>query len=151
MTMPRLSPDEARLDVAAAHVQAQATRLRQRLAAAPAPQAPIRNPFAFAARERPARVTAPRFQPPPSTIRQEPVAPELELALLGIAEDDTPSGIRRTALIGGADDELIMAAEGETVAGRYRVTGVGADTVELTDLTTGATRRLALKSPVSPL
>jgi hypothetical protein len=150
--MPRLSPDEARLDVAAADVQAQATRLRQRLAAAPAPQAPIRNPFAFAAHDRPARATAaPRVQPPLSAIRQETVAWEPELALLGVAEDNTPSGIRRTALIGAADDELIMAVEGETVAGRYRVTGVGADAVELTDLTTGATRRLALRSPVSPL
>jgi hypothetical protein len=38
-----------------------------------------------------------------------------------------------------------MVVAGETVGARYRVTAVGADAVELSDLVTGATRRLALR------
>jgi hypothetical protein len=38
-----------------------------------------------------------------------------------------------------------MVAEGQELAGRYRVSAVGADAVELKDLVTGATRRLALR------
>ena len=38
-----------------------------------------------------------------------------------------------------------MLTDGEELAGRYRVSAIGADAVELTDLVTGAMRRLALK------
>jgi hypothetical protein len=44
-------------------------------------------------------------------------------------------------------DELLMATEGQVLAGRYRVGKVGPDGVELVDVVTGATRRLVLKSP----
>jgi hypothetical protein len=45
----------------------------------------------------------------------------------------------------GSGDDLVMATEGQTIVGRYRVEKVGPDAVELVDLTTGATRRLFLK------
>jgi hypothetical protein len=39
-----------------------------------------------------------------------------------------------------------MVKEGEILGGRYRVVAVGADAVELSDLVTGAVRRLGLRS-----
>jgi len=71
-------------------------------------------------------------------VAEEPPAPDL--VLIGFAEE----GTTRTAMLGSAD-ELLMVTEGQTVAGRYRVAKVGADAVELIDLTTAATRRLLLK------
>jgi hypothetical protein len=73
-------------------------------------------------------------------------APEPDLVLVGLAED----GSTRTAMI-GSGEELLMATEGQTVAGRYRVAKVGPDAVELVDLETGATRRLSLKLQASLL
>jgi hypothetical protein len=138
--VPRRSADSMQLDTVALGVQSQAARLRQRLAVAPAPRAPIRNPFTFAARE-PVPVAA-RPQALAMPVAADPPLPELELVLLGVAEE----GSARTAMI-GSGDELLMATEGQTLAGRYRVAKVSADAIELVDLVTGATRRLFLKSP----
>jgi hypothetical protein len=138
--VPRRSADSMQLDNVALGVQSQAARLRQRLAVAPAPRAPIRNPFTFAARE-PVAVSA-RPQALAMPVAADPPLPELELVLLGVAEE----GSARTAMI-GSGDELLMATEGQTLAGRYRVAKVSADAIELVDLVTGATRRLFLKSP----
>jgi len=68
---------------------------------------------------------------------------EPDLVLLGVAQE----GSVRTAMI-GSGDQLLMATEGETVVGRYRIAKIGPDAVELIDLGTGATRRLSLRSPV---
>jgi hypothetical protein len=140
--LPGPSPGDAQLDVVAAGVQSQAVRLRQRLAAAPAPGASIRNPFAFAAREVTEPLAVRRASVP---VAPPPVAePEPDLVLLGLAED----GSTRTAML-GSGDELLMVTEGQTVVGRYRVAKVASDAVELIDLTTGATRRLFLKLQAS--
>lgn len=72
--------------------------------------------------------------------------PEPNLVLIGLAED----GTTRTAVIQSGDD-LVMATEGQTVVNRYRVTKVSPDAIELTDLLTGTTRRLFLRSQASPL
>jgi len=141
--VPRRSAESMQLDAVALSVQSQAARLRQRLAAAPMPQAPTRNPFTFAAREPvgpPAASARPRT---PAAPVADPPLPEPALVLLGVAED----GSTRTAMV-GFGDELLMASEGQTLAGRYRVAKVGADGIELVDLGTGATRRLFLRSPV---
>jgi hypothetical protein len=139
---PERSREIAQLDAIASNVQSQASRLRHRMAAAPAPQAPFRNPFVFL--ERDARPVVARREPRPAVAPPEPVVPvELDLDLLGVAEE----GTTRTAMI-ALGDELLMVTVGNDVAGRYRVAAVGPDVVELTDLATGATRRLALKSPV---
>ena len=66
--------------------------------------------------------------------------------LLGLAEE----GATRTAMI-ESGDELLMATEGQTIVGRYRVSKVGPDAIELIDLATGTTRRLFLKSQASLL
>lgn len=139
---PRLSSDDARLDSIAADVQSQAVRLRNRLASAPAPGAAIRNPFAFAAREVTDLPVARRMPVATPPVVEEP--PEPDLVLVGFAEE----GSTRTAMLGSGDD-LLMATEGQTIVGRYRVSKVGPDAVELVDLTTGATRRLFLKLQAS--
>jgi hypothetical protein len=140
--LPRRSAEAEQLDVVAANVQSQALRLRERLAAAPALQGPVRNPFAFVEREAPPPPAASKPAQTPAFIQR--LIAEPDLVLLGVAEE----GSVRTAMIGSCD-ELLMATEGETVAGRYRVSKVSADAVELIDLGTGATRRLSLRSPVS--
>jgi Tfp pilus assembly protein PilP len=141
---PRPSPESTELDSVVVNVQAQTSRLRQRLAGAPSPQAPMRNPFTFAA-----RATAPALPPrapKPASVVENPPLPELDFVLIGIAEQ----GTTRTAMI-ESGDELLMATEGQTLAGRYRVAKVSVDALELVDLESGATRRLFLRSPASLL
>jgi hypothetical protein len=129
----------------AADVQAQTARLKARLAEAPAPQEPARNPFAFASRD----AVAPRGRRAMKPVEAEPQAPlvpaEPAIDLVGVAESQTPTGVVRTAIISALSGDLFLVKEGETIAARYRVKSVGSDAVELTDLTTGAVRRLALR------
>lgn len=142
-TVETRSPDSVQLDALAVDVESQTLRLRQRMATAPAPRPTIRNPFEFVV-----------VEPRPPVSERKPVAtaftidapPEPNLVLIGMAED----GSTRTAMI-QSGDELVMAAEGQTIVARYRVTKVGADAIELVDLVTGTTRRLFLRSPASLL
>jgi hypothetical protein len=128
----------------ASDVQAQAARLRERLASAPAPQQPLRNPFAFAPRPQPRRSrpsTAVNSAPVPSVV----LYPEPALSLIGVAEDGTPDEIVRTAIITAEDGELFMVTVGQSIGARYKVQAIGADVVELSDLINGSVRRLALR------
>jgi hypothetical protein len=131
------------VDDLAANMQAQTKRLRQRLASAPLPQQPVRNPFAFRPTAPPPmrpvathQVVAP---PPVVVVPTEPV-----LTLIGTAEDHRPEGIVRTAMIATQGQELIVAAVGDTVVQRYKVTSIGSEAIELADSVTGNVRRLAL-------
>src|SRR6185436_4301006 len=68
--IPKSSADGEALGAIASDVQSQATRLRHRLATAPAPQAAVRNPFEFgsrAAARRPPRVAAAVTDAPAAT------------------------------------------------------------------------------------
>jgi hypothetical protein len=144
--------DRARLAAASgtqalsAEVQQQATRLHQLIAEAPAPTNNPRNLFAFGAPRtapsKPNLVEATSLEAP-----APPAAPASPaLLLMGIAEDAKPDGVQRTAVISGDGDALFMVKEGDTVADRYRVAKIGADAVELEDLTVkGSIRRLALR------
>jgi len=128
----------------AADVQAQAKRLRDRMESPPSPQQPLRNPFEFAPREprrqRAASSTAPSLVPPGSA-----AIPEPPLTLVGVAEQQTPAGVVRTAMITADSDELFMLAEGDVLGGRYRVKTVASDSAELTDLVSGSIRLLSLR------
>jgi hypothetical protein len=133
-------------DAIAAEIQSEAARLHARIATAPTPARALRNPFAFGG----ARVS--REAAGPSTAQATvaanavpTAAPIPELLLMGIAEETSPAGPHRTAIIGGAGDALFMVVEGDAVAGRYRVTKIGADAVELEDQVTKAYRRIALR------
>lgn len=135
-------------DILAADVQSQAERLHERMAEAPAPSRAVRNPFAFGERAPRPAPRAPRGDEVHNTAAAgpapaEPLTPAL--LLMGIAEETTASGPRRTAIIGGEADALFMVVEGESFAGRYKVTKIGADAVELEDQVTKGYRRLALR------
>jgi hypothetical protein len=141
---PPRTPAGSTIEPIAFDVQAQADRLHRRLSAAPVPRTPVRNPFVFSSRQPQERRTAPRVAPPP--VETAPVAiAEPELVLIGVAEQKTPAGIVRTAMIQGPAQELLMVKVGEMVAGRYKVTAIGADAIEMADSATGRIRRLALK------
>jgi len=131
-------------DALAQEVSAQAARLRERMAQAPVPGVNPRNPFAFSSHAAP--VVAPAVHaavagdPPPLSTQSPPA-----LSLLGVAEETTATGPRRTAVIGGDGDTLYMVGEGDAVGDRYRVRKIGADAIELEDLLTKGYRRLALR------
>jgi hypothetical protein len=125
-------------------VQAQTRRLRQRLATAPLPQQPLRNPFAF----RPAPLTTPaamRALPDNAAdvVASIPEEPRLELA--GVAEKRTPDGPVRTAMIATESSDLLLVGIGGDVLGRYTVSVIDGDGVTLTEAATGRTRRLVLQ------
>jgi hypothetical protein len=131
-------------DVLAIEVQSQAGRLQTLMAQAPAPEPNPRNPFSFgaprASRVAPAVHAAMAAEPAP------PLPPPLPaLILMGVAEDTTAGGPRRTAVIGGDGDTVYMVGEGDAVGERYRVKKIGADAVELEDVVSKAYRRLALR------
>ena len=134
------TPDAVALDV-----QSQAARLQALMARAPVPESNPRNPFAFGAAPRAPRVPAATVQ---AAVADDiaPLPPPLPaLVLMGVAEDTTAAGPRRTAVIGGDGDTIYMVGEGDAVGDRYRVTRIGADAVELEDIVTKAYRRLALR------
>lgn len=125
-------------------VQAQAERLKKRLAAAPAPE-PRRNPFVFAEPQpvRSARRAArPAADPEPVVVPQP--EPEPPLTLVGMAEDGAGDALVRTAMIAGPGDELFLVRVGDPV-GQYTVSAVSADAVELKDAATNRIRRLILR------
>jgi hypothetical protein len=127
-------------------IQAHALRLKTRLASAPAPQEPFRNPFAFKPRQAaPPRARLAPVEAAPAPVPVAPLEPAIEL--IGVTTSDTPKGTVRTAVISALSGELFLVKEGETIAMRYRVASVGVDSVELTDLVlTGTSRRLVLKN-----
>jgi hypothetical protein len=128
----------------ATDVGAQAAKLHTRMAQAPVPNPNPRNPFAFGA-PPPRTVPIPERTVQAAVVADPPVAPLPVLTLMGIAEETSPQGARRTAIIGGDRDVLYMVTEGQAVGDRYKVTKVGADAVELEDIVTHAYRRIALR------
>ena len=131
----------------AADVSAQAEKLRTRMAQAPTPDRNPRNPFAFGEARRtvplPERTVHAAVVETPAAEALPPPLPVL--TLMGIAEEASPSGPRRTAIIGGERDALFMVTEGQLVIDRYKVTKIGADAVELEDIFSHAFRRLAMR------
>lgn len=114
---------------------AQEARLRRQPAVQLKPSS--RNPFRFAAKQ-----SEPTTMPPQRSAAAAPVAPapvQPSLSLSGIAERKTPQGTVRTAIISG-DGQLYLVAEGEMVAGRYRVIAVDSDAVTLRDESGGEIR-----------
>ena len=141
--IPKSSADGEVLGAIASDVQSQAVKLRHRLAMAPAPQAPIRNPFEFGShliekRHARAHVEAAAVDRRP---RRRPDGAGVDR----MAEQKTPAGLIRTAMIGQLDGQFVMAIEGQEVAGRYQVVAIGADSVELKDVVSGSLRRLVMK------
>jgi hypothetical protein len=123
---PRMSaPDRAALELAV-----DADRLRERLNVVSSPRPATRNPFVFVS-----RAPGEAADRASGASTAAPVAPAAgpRVSLLGIAEDGPASGPVRTAIVSLAG-ELLLVKEGESLAsGRYRVSRIGADAIELQD------------------
>jgi hypothetical protein len=132
------------IDAKGAELAKEIARLHERLRPTSTPRQPGRNLFAFRAGLSRA-LPPPAPVAPPAIVEAPPPAPEPPLKLSGIAEDADGDGAPvRTAIIAG-DGQLFMVKEGENVTARYRVAKISTDVVELTDLTSGISRRLAMK------
>ncbi len=125
-------------------IHAQAGRLRRRLDAAARPST-NRNPFEFVG--APSR-TAPRHETDAKTataLTMTTTQPDAKLVLLGVAVNQR-AGLRiHIAIIAGDADEMWMLEEGEMLGAQYRVTRIGEDAADLTDVVTGTTRQLVLR------
>lgn len=141
--LPVRSQLSAQTEAVSFDVQAQAERLRKRLATAPSPR-PVRNPFSFEARQPDRPRVAARVEIPPPAVAAAPAEIEPELTLIGVAEEGKEAGAVRTAMIVGAGEQLFLLRVGQSV-GRYQVTAIGADAVELRDAASERIRRLVLK------
>jgi hypothetical protein len=101
-----------------------------------------RNPFRFASPHvRSAPATPASSALPSVAVPVEPPPPILSLA--GIAEEMTSEGPRRTAIVSGSDD-VYLVHEGDSLAGRFIVKSIEADTVLLQDAS-GAELRIVLR------
>ena len=131
-------------DRGAAALESEISRLHDRLRPTATPRQPGRNLFSFAAPKAPPPAppveAPPRAPSEPEIARPAPAA----LKLSGIAEDATPNGLVRTAVLSGLG-QLFLVKEGENVTERYRVAKISAEVVEITDLGDGTTLRLALR------
>ena len=87
-----------------------------------------RNPFRFVEAPRVSRLSAANAAPVPLAVPPPPPP----LVLSGIAERKTPQGQTRTAILAG-DMQVYLVAEGDSVAGRYRVVKIDSDAVVLRD------------------
>ena len=139
--VPRRTPIDSR----GADLAVEIARLREHLTPASTPRAPGRNVFRYHA----APVAAPTALRPAVPAAAAALAVPrpsslLPLKLSGIAEDQSPDGPVRVAII-SSDTQLYLVKIGELVTPRYRVTQITADVVELQDLEDHSTRRLALR------
>jgi hypothetical protein len=134
-----------RIDDLAVRVREEGERLHSRLTHAPAPAVNTRNLFSFAPVAAPRASERRASSPAPEPDAAPMPPPPLPLILMGIAENPSPTGPVRTAILGATGDEIYMVTVGQTIAARYSVTAFGADAIELKDLATGGFRRLALK------
>ena len=126
-------------------IQELADRLESRVHVDATYRAPSRNPFAFGEPPRvPTRqVIAPKVveAPPPPPL---PVAPPFKLT--GVAEDRVNGVLQRTAVF-SLPNGVVLAREGETVSGSYRIMSIDQDVVTLESISDGSALRLSLARP----
>jgi hypothetical protein len=142
----RASEDDGQAAPALFDVDEAAARLRNRQRESPSPREGGRNPFDYA------HITAPPAAapaaPPTNAIAPAPppaAPPPPVFTLSGIADKTGEDGKPvRTAVLSGLG-QLFFAKVGDAVGARYTVNAIGADAVELRDVTTGETVRLALQ------
>ena len=123
-------------------IEEQAARLRARLRAEAVFRQPSRDLFRFAARAVPAqpRAAEPRLVEP-SGSASAPQAPPLTLS--GLATDVVDGQTVRTAII-SAPEGILLAREGDSVVGLYRVEKIDDEAVELVRVIDGQPLRLRL-------
>ena len=142
---PRPDARSATADARGETLAAEVARLQERLHPTVEPREPGRNLFQFTT----VRVQRPAPSTPKAALSEAaPVAPlapaPLPFKLIGVAEDASPAGPVRTAIV-SAPGQLLLVKEGQNVTLRYRVVKISADVVELEDLGDHTTLRLALK------
>ena len=124
----------------------EAARLSRRISGQDGYTEPSRDPFRF----RPAAVPAPArpaavLAPPPAAASVAPPAVQPPpFVLSGIAEDRQGEAVIRTAVIAGSGDLWLVKA-GEKIEGKFQVTAVDADAVELIRADTGTALRLMFR------
>ena len=136
-----LTPAPARLDL-----EREVARLSSRLAKAPRPRDPARNPFTLTARTRAPPPPLPAVAAPPvpaPAVVDSVAAAALAVSLAGIGVERTSYGRRRTAIL-SVDGRVFLARIGDEVIGRFQVRGITDDAVELLDLRDGTPLRLTL-------
>jgi len=138
---PRPLVTSSPLDPAIRNVQGQAGRLRAYLASAPPLAQAARNPFRF--RERPEARPAPALSTAAASVLAA-VTARPQLVLSGLAEDPSPSGPVRTAIISGLG-QLFLVKEGEEFGGRFQAVRIGTNAVQVLDRSDGSTFTLALR------
>jgi hypothetical protein len=131
------------IEQSGAALASEIAKLHERLRPTAAPRPDGRNLFEFSTSRS---VAAPQGRPatprPPVALLPAPDPPP-PFTLAGMAEDTGPDGPLRTAII-SSPGELFLVKEGDMVTPRYRVARISADVVELLDVATNATLRLAL-------
>lgn len=140
VTTPQEPVEELAFDVAR-----ETERLRERMASVPTPRRGGRDPFRFQASRPAISRPLPQYAAPVArAVPEETIAPTRPvLKLIGVAERQAPDGPIRTAILSGASDVYILAI-GDTVLGRFTVTAIEPEAVELTETITSAVARLAL-------
>jgi hypothetical protein len=134
-TRPIVAPSQS-VDLRGAALAAEIERRHERLRPTATPEH-NRNLFQFASRAAaPAAIAAPS----PVAPLPAPAPVEPPFKLIGIAED---SGTRTAILSSPA--QLLMVKDGDVVLSKYRVTGISADAIELSDTSDGSVLRLALR------
>jgi len=127
-------------------IQQEAARLQLRTRQGSRYSETSRNPFRFGARPASEARSAGTSGPPPvaepATIPPAPPPPRLSLD--GIATDVVNGQEERTAIL-NTDSGVVLAKEGEQVAGQFRVVTIAADAVELVNVTDGSTLRVVLR------
>jgi hypothetical protein len=125
-------------------IQQEAARLQVRVHPEPHYTETSRNPFRFGARPAPeARGTS--GPPPAQAAPVVPLAPPPpRLALDGIATDMVDGREQRTAIL-NTDSGVVLAKEGERVAGQFQVVKIATDAVELINVSDGSVLRITLR------
>jgi hypothetical protein len=132
---------------AVSDIEEQANRLQARLQHEAYYHEPGRNLFRFGSKPaapRPAPQAA--VEPPPAPVVEPPPAapPPLPMRLAGVATDQNGDVTTRTAVL-STFSGVILARPGDEVLGRFRVTAVEEDAVELVTIPDGMPVRLTLK------
>ena len=125
-------------------IQDLADRLQSRVRGEVSYQAPTRNPFAFGVTRHAERKQVIAPKPPETPVAPAPQAPSIGLS--GIASDRVNGSVQRTAIF-SSPTGVLLAREGETVGGSYRVVSIDENAVTLETTSDGTTLRLSLSRP----
>lgn len=136
------------VDRSGAELSAEIARLRERLRPSAQP-AQSRDLFRYRARDAARSAVAARDSALAAQLSaQEAPVPSpsnaVPLKLVGMAEDPGDAGPVRTAILSGFGDLFIVKA-GDSIAGRYRVAAISADSIDLVDVSTNAPLRIPVK------